>query len=390
MNRKGSMGDTMTRNHSLRKIVFAAFLVAMLGVDSVSAKGPPPDKGGGGGGGGKKEQVDHTARQLRPLQLGVSGGNALDLANGYCCGGTLGSLVEDAVGNQYILSNTHVFAGDSVPGGNGYLSAVGDPVDQPGLIDVGCQNRSADYVATLSTWVDLVPGGASTVDAALAAVLPGEVDSTGAILEIGMISSETVEAFVDQPVKKSGRTSGLTRGQVAALNATVNVSYSDECAGQGFVTTFTGQILVTPGKFIKSGDSGSLMVEDANNNPRAVGLLYAGSRRVAVANPINDVLSVLNVSMVGGASSASASEPSSGQGASARAVEQATLAKERGAATLMKVPGAVGHAVGLSANGDAVIKVLVEELTPTAQQGLPKEIDGVPVEIMEVGHIVAY
>jgi hypothetical protein len=41
------------------------------------------------------------------------------------------------------------------------------------------------------------------------------------------------------------------------------------------------------------------MVEDANNNPRAVGLLYAGSRSAAIANPIGDVLSFLNATMVG-------------------------------------------------------------------------------------------
>ena len=43
--------------------------------------------------------------------------------------------------------------------------------------------------------------------------------------------------------------------------------------------------------FLVAGDSGSLMVEDASVNPRAVGLLYAGSSTTAVANPINAVLS---------------------------------------------------------------------------------------------------
>ena len=52
-------------------------------------------------------------------------------------------------------------------------------------------------------------------------------------------------------------------------------------------------------KFLKSGDSGSLMVEDVTNNPRAVGLLFAGSSSYAIANPIDDVLSFLNASMVG-------------------------------------------------------------------------------------------
>ena len=41
------------------------------------------------------------------------------------------------------------------------------------------------------------------------------------------------------------------------------------------------------------------MVEDVSSNPRAVGLLFAGSSTLAVANPIDDVLSFLNATMVG-------------------------------------------------------------------------------------------
>jgi len=36
-----------------------------------------------------------------------------------------------------------------------------------------------------------------------------------------------------------------------------------------------------------------------DTNPRAVGLLFAGSSSLAVANPINEVLSFFNATMVG-------------------------------------------------------------------------------------------
>src|SRR6267143_1857068 len=36
--------------------------------------------------------VNHKAKQTPPIQLGTSGGWRYDLANGFCCGGTLGSL----------------------------------------------------------------------------------------------------------------------------------------------------------------------------------------------------------------------------------------------------------------------------------------------------------
>src|SRR5437762_2249503 len=70
-----------------------------------------PIRGGGGGG------TSHTARQTPPIRLGTSGGWGYDLANGYCCGGTLGSLI-NINGEQYILSNYHVLESDIVLGGN--------------------------------------------------------------------------------------------------------------------------------------------------------------------------------------------------------------------------------------------------------------------------------
>jgi hypothetical protein len=107
---------------------------------------------------------------------------------------------------------------------------------------------------------------------------------------------------VGQAVKKSGRTTGLSRSTISGLNATVSVQYENECAGGvAFTKTFTGQIVVKNkvSRFLNSGDSGSLMVEDAATNPRAVGLLFAGSSTSAIANPIGQVLSFLGATMVG-------------------------------------------------------------------------------------------
>ncbi len=258
----------------------------------------PPGGGGGGGGHGGGGGVSHTAKQSTPIQLGTSGGWAYDLANGYCCGGTLGSLVQKG-GSQYILSNYHVFEADIVSGGNGRVAQAGDPVIQPGLIDVNCSLSGAQTVATLSG-IKSLPN--SNVDCAIAQVVPGMVDPSGAILEIGTLSSSTVAASLNQAVKKSGRTSGLTRSSISGLNVTVSVSYENECAGgTAFTKTFTGQIIISNrhSGFLDSGDSGSLMVEDVSTNPRAVGLLFAGSNTDAVANPIGQVLSFLNASMVG-------------------------------------------------------------------------------------------
>jgi hypothetical protein len=253
-------------------------------------------KGGGGkpGGGG----VSHTAKQILPIQLGTSGGWRYDLANGYCCAGTLGSLIQKG-GTQYVLSNYHVLYADIVNGGNGRTASAGDPVIQPGLIDVGCNAASAQNVATLVNNGGSLPG--ANVDVGIAAVIPGAVSSS--ILEVGTISSSTVGASLNQNVKKSGRTTGLTRSRITGLNAAVSIAYDNECAGgRAFTKVFTGQIVIKNrgSKFLAGGDSGSLMVEDVSSNPRAVGLLYAGSSTSAIANPIGDVLNwVGGATMVG-------------------------------------------------------------------------------------------
>lgn len=235
---------------------------------------------------------DHKARQDRPIELGVSGGNINDIANGYCCGGTLGALVTN--GMEYILSNSHVFANDiAESAGDPDIAQIGDLIVQPALIDVYCYQYEDDAVGTLATLSSLVP--ATNVDAAVAEVITGKVKTDGSILEVGTISSSTVAAYVGQDVKKSGRTTGLTRSYVTGLNATVNVGYEDECNGVPYTVQYTGQILVKnrASKFLGSGDSGSLMVEDVSTNPHAIGLLFAGGGQIAVANPIDDVLNYL-------------------------------------------------------------------------------------------------
>jgi hypothetical protein len=247
----------------------------------------------------KTSTVSHTAKQTPPIQLGTSGGWRYDLANGYCCGGTLGSLISVS-GVQRILSNYHVFEADIVSGGNGIVAQTGDYIIQPGLIDVSCNAANAQNVATLVKTSSL-PN--SNVDCSSANVISGMVNTSGSILEIGVIKSGSgVAAFLNQTVKKSGRTTGLTRSYVSGLNATISVSYENECAGgAAFTKTFTGQILVanSRSKFLAGGDSGSLMVQDVTTSPNAIGLLFAGSTSIAVANPIGQVLTFLGGSMVG-------------------------------------------------------------------------------------------
>ncbi len=238
----------------------------------------------------------HTARYPRPIPMGVSGGNSKDFAYPYCCSGTLGALLQDGTGNKFMLSNQHVFAGDQAASANDPdVAEVGDEINQPGLIDVNCQDIPADYVGYLTDWCE----DNQNVDCAIAEIIPGMVDPSGTILEIGELSAATMDAYVGLAVKKSGRTSGLTRGTVSAINGAFNVGGYDECGGEQIVEYFTGQIVVSGRKFLQSGDSGSLLVEDVDTNPRAIGLLFAGGAQTGIANPIDDVLTYFGLYMVG-------------------------------------------------------------------------------------------
>ena len=128
----------------------------------------------------------HQAHLAVPVQLGSSSGNNSDYdsARGQladCCGGTLGALLQDAGGNQFVLSNNHVLARSD-------QSLPGETVIQPGLIDNGCTpygvGPGTTPVATLSGYPAL-SSTMTNVDAAIARVTPGAVDPKGNILELG-------------------------------------------------------------------------------------------------------------------------------------------------------------------------------------------------------------
>ena len=105
------------------------------------------------------------------------------------------------------------------------------------------------------------------------------------ILEIGTV--EGIEpATLGMPVRKSGRTTGFTTGEITLLDATVSVGY-----GSGRIARFDDQIVTGP--ISQGGDSGSLLV--AGDSLRAVGLLFAGSDQTTVHSPIQAVLDALEI-----------------------------------------------------------------------------------------------
>ncbi|KUO52878.1 MAG: hypothetical protein APF76_14730 [Desulfitibacter sp. BRH_c19] len=247
--------------------------------------------------------------RYRPVRPGCSIGHYAISA------GTLGAVVRDRkTGEKLFLSNNHVLA--NVTNGRDGRSKVGDSILQPGAYDGGKIDK--DVVANLYKFAPIAKlmsesecpvasAAVSTVnnifrfvkpsysvklmkstnqnnivDAALAK--PTNLEINEEILGIGKING-TAEPILGDKIKKSGRTTGYTEGNIKAVDVTMKVSL-----GEDSYAVFTEQVLSD----IKSGpgDSGSLIL-DSNN--RAVGLLFAGSDSVTLFNKITNVMDELEI-----------------------------------------------------------------------------------------------
>jgi hypothetical protein len=322
---------------------------------------------------------------------GVSGGNVRDITRRFCCSGTLGSLVQDNTGVQYILSNNHVV-------GLSGKATFGDDISQPGLIDNNC--GVAEVVADFTA----APGLNTGVDAAIAQLRTGAMNSTGAIEGIGTISSVVRAPALNLGVKKSGRTTGTTTGTVTGINATVSVRYPKSCgSGGGSTFTFTNQVVIGQSGFSAGGDSGSLIVTN-NSCAQPVALLFAGSSSSTIGNPVGQVLtqvgnalsarvgSTRTVSFVGGTCTSTASLEAFDQlpSLSREMVNRASAAKERNEVRIMSRRSVIGMGVGVSDEdpSEAVIVVYVNQNGPRPR--LPRQIDGLRVKVIETDEFVAY
>ena len=258
---------------------------------------------------GELRALQARTERWRPAPGGVSIGHYKITA------GTLGSIVRDRnSGERLILSNNHVIA-------NSNDAAPGDPILQPGPIDggdtpgdtiahldrfcpidFGSEPGACDladtYASLGNTIANLLgskhrvdtfktnPQASNLVDAAVARPI-NDIDVLDEIIEIGIIQ-DTREASLGMSVRKSGRTTSFTTGQINLINATVNVTY-----GGGRTARFENQLVSGP--MSQGGDSGSLLV--SGDSQHAVGLLFAGSDQSTIFSPIQAVLDCLEISI---------------------------------------------------------------------------------------------
>jgi hypothetical protein len=232
---------------------------------------------------------------MRPARPGVS------LGHHQITAGTFGCLVQRN-GQVFILSNNHILA-------NSNKAQMGDAILQPGPHDGG---TLADQIGTLEQFIPVGFGisagcgcspfalllrllglasprinepGNNTVDCAIARPLSADLVNAD-ILNIG-IPSGVGTVTLGTPVQKSGRTTGLTSGEITQLDVTVSVLYGTQIA------VFRNQLMT--GARSQGGDSGSAVLD---MNRQVVGLLFAGSNTATIMNPIQLVLEALQVQVV--------------------------------------------------------------------------------------------
>jgi hypothetical protein len=196
------------------------------------------------------------------------------------------------------------------------------------------------------------------------------------ILGLGALKGSAA-AQIGLGVVKSGRSTGVTRGKIIMVGATVKVGF-----GSGRIVQLTGQIISS--KMAEPGDSGSLLLDGGN---KAIGLLFAGSASVTLYNPIDQVLQALNVTLTG--------EDSRERHAQPVYPDLEALCRKR-SESLLSLPNVVGVAVGhKQKNGvqtrKLCIVVLVEEKKKRQDLPedslIPEEIDGMQTDVVQSGKL---
>ncbi|NEQ42219.1 MAG: hypothetical protein F6K00_01130 [Leptolyngbya sp. SIOISBB] len=217
---------------------------------------------------GPIEFLQNSAR-LRPCPGGFSIGNANEIGSG-----TFGGLVAIDGGDfDQILSNNHVIARDNA-------GAIGEIIIQPGSGGGDGGATPNDDIATLNRFVEVSLDLPNEVDCALATVINVN-DVSRNVQNIG-IPAGVSDAVVGDEVRKSGRTTMLTNGEILSTDATITVNFG------GGNARFDNQLQHNLG--LMDGDSGSLVF--LRNSLIVVGLNFAADNTtpgIGYANKIQRV-----------------------------------------------------------------------------------------------------
>ena len=221
------------------------------------------------------------SNKIRP----VEGGYGISCNN---ISGTIGCIVTKQIGKRtlyYILSNNHVIAGKN-------KTPLGSIVIQPSIKNGG--DLKLDKVAILNNFIPIrfkteKETPINYVDCAIARLFNPETISDR-IATVGKVKGKA-KAVLNQKIKKVGKMTGKTEGEVTIIGAELLVDVDNDIA------LFSDQVIAK----IESlgGDSGSAVLNEANE---IIGLFFAGISQndklpytIGIINDIDRVLDSFEV-----------------------------------------------------------------------------------------------
>ena len=273
------------------------------------AGSPAPGSTGGTGSAPQRQATLAQLRtvQTRPVCVGASGMNSVDV----CAVATIGCRLKDRVPSPntgyFALSNNHVFARLNGVNIDGSIFAnsvrVGEEVQQPAQGEfINCL-KTGLQIGTLSDWeLYRYAGGEGSdfrlsappniIDAAIAAVTPNTMDFNPPTDTYGAISRNPITASIGLKIQKVGRTTFWTHGTVVGINGII---FIPDGAQSSLHTRCIITERATSGIFSAGGDSGSLVVTEVANRP--VGLVFAGAgdNSTSVICPMGPILDRFNL-----------------------------------------------------------------------------------------------
>jgi hypothetical protein len=206
--------------------------------------------------------------------LPACGGDSIGHPSGAT--GTVTCLVKNRQGEQFLLSCNHVIA--ALNRGQRDL----DNLWHPGKADGGGPDN---IIGKLHDFKDLDFSVVNPNFYDVALCRPSGTVEPG-LRSLGRIAGVLNDPPLEAPVRKVGRSTGVTQGALFTKNSSVLITY-----GPGRRALFENQLQIVgtgPGDFAQQGDSGALVVDMQNN---ALGMIVSISvkQNAAMASPITTI-----------------------------------------------------------------------------------------------------
>jgi len=168
---------------------------------------------------------------------------------------------------------------------------IGDPIRQPGCYDKGTEK---DIVAHLDSFYpihiikrgrrNLLGENRNLCDCAIATIDEG-IKFSEMVENIGKPTG-TINGRLGMKVRKLGRTTGYTEGEIIAVSTTVKLK-----VGSG-VAVFSDQLVAS--KMCEEGDSGAAVFD---RGTKVVGLLFASGHEVSLINKVTNIFDALKIEL---------------------------------------------------------------------------------------------